>query len=79
MLRPTKHNHPDQTVIHLCVILLKQIRKKRIIRYEELHELSKSKVKGGAFLFQDTLNLLFLLGLIEYHEKNDSVEYTGTK
>lgn len=77
MLRPTKHNHPDQTVIHLCVILLKQIKKKRIIGYEELHKLSKDKIDGGTFLFQDTLNVLFLLGLIEYHGKSDSVEYTG--
>ena len=78
MLRPTKHNHPDQTVIHLSVILLKQVKKKRIVGYEELLKLSKDQIKGGVFLFQDTLNLLFLLGLIEYHGKSDSVEYTGT-
>lgn len=59
------------------MILLKQIKKQRVIRYEELQAISKNKVKGGGFLFQDTLNLLFLLGLIEYHSKNDSIEYTG--
>ncbi len=28
-------------------------------------------------LFLPALNFLFLMGLIEYHQKNDAIEYIG--
>jgi len=77
MLRPTKHSHPDQTVIFVAMQLLKRLKKYRIEKYDALLTHSKRAVHGGGVLFLASLNFLFLLGLIEYHPKSDSFEYVG--
>lgn len=75
MIKPTKHSHPDKTVVYASFIMLKELRKKRIVSYSDLYQLIKSKVTSGEFLFMPSLNFLFLLGLIEYKVKTDSIEY----
>ncbi|SCB82713.1 hypothetical protein GA0061080_100536 [Gilliamella intestini] len=77
MLRPNKHTHPDKTIINMSFLLLTYIKKKRLKKYDSLLEYAKKSVEGGHFLFLPALNLLFLLGLIEYHAKTDSIEYVG--
>ena len=77
MLRPTKHSHPDRTVVNVALQLLKQLRKRRLDRYGDLLEFAKKAVLGGDVLFLPALNFLFLLGLIEYRPKTDVVEYVG--
>lgn len=79
MIKPTKHSHPDKTIIYVSFIMLKELRKKRVISYSDLFQLIKDKVTSGEFLFMPTLNLLFLLGLIEYKAKTDSIEYIEKK
>ena len=34
MLRPTKHSHPDRTVISVALIVLARIRARRLEQYE---------------------------------------------
>lgn len=75
MIKPTKHSHPDKTVVYTSFIMLKELRKKRIVSYPDLYQLIKIKVTSGEFLFMPSLNFLFLLGLIEYKVKTDSIEY----
>lgn len=75
MIKPTKHSHPDKTVVYASFIMLKELRKKRIVSYSDLYQMIKNKVTSGEFLFMPSLNLLFLLGLIEYRVKTDSIEY----
>ncbi|MGP9688664.1 ABC-three component system middle component 8 [Psychrobacter sp. AOP22-C1-C5] len=75
MIKPSKHDHPDKTVIYTSFIMLKELRKKRVVSYSDLYQLIKSKVTSGEFLFMPSLNFLFLLGLIEYRVKTDSIEY----
>lgn len=75
MIKPTKHSHPDKTVVYASFIMLKELRKKRIVSYSDLYQLIKNKVTSGEFLFMPSLNFLFLLGLIEYRVKTDSIEY----
>ena len=77
MLRPTKHAHPDQTVISVSVVLLKKLKTKRLEDYDGLREYVKKTVKGGDLLYLPALNLLYLLGIIEYRAKTDSLEYVG--
>lgn len=78
MLRPTKHSHPDQTVINAALIILVRLRKVRIDSYSDLLMHAKKSIKGGGFLFLPALNFLFLMGLIEYRPKTDSIEYIGS-
>jgi hypothetical protein len=77
MLRPTKHSHPDRTVINLSLLLLVRLKKGRLEDYEALRKYAKKVIIGGDILFLSALNFLFLLGLIEYHPKTDAIEYVG--
>lgn len=78
MLRPTKHTHPDRTVIYLSLLLLKRLKTRRIDEYEHLRQFAKKEVSGGEVLFLPALNFLYLMGLIEYRPKTDAVEYVAT-
>lgn len=77
MLRPTKHSHPDRTVINVSLLILSRLKKLRIDEYGALRNFSKKSVIGGDVLFLPALNFLYLLGLIEYRPKTDAVEYVG--
>lgn len=77
MLRPTKHSHPDRTVVNVALLLLSRLRKRRLEGYAALRMHVKKAVAGGDVLFLPALNFLFLLGLIEYRPKTDAVEYVG--
>ncbi|MDR5610603.1 MULTISPECIES: ABC-three component system middle component 8 [unclassified Arsenophonus] len=75
MLRPTKHSHPDKTVINVALIILCRLKEQRIESYSNLLKHVKRKISGGNILFLPALNFLFIVGVIEYRPKTDSVEY----
>lgn len=75
MLRPSKHSHPDRTVVNVALHLLKRLRKQRLDRYGDLRDFAKKAVTGGDVLFLPAINFLFLLGLIEYRPKTDAIEF----
>ena len=68
MLRPTKHSHPDRTVISVSLLLLVRLKKRRLDDYDSLRKYAKEAVTGGDVLFLPALNFLYLLGLIEYRQ-----------
>lgn len=78
MLRPTKHSHPDRTVINVALLLLGRLKVRRLDDYDSLHKFAKKAIVGGDVLFLPALNFLYLLGLIDYRAKTDSVEYVGS-
>lgn len=77
MLRPTKHSHPDRTVINVSLLLLARLKTRRLADYDSLRKFAKKSVSGDDVLFLPALNFLYLLGLIDYRPKTDSVEYVG--
>ncbi|KZD09405.1 hypothetical protein AUP43_07210 [Oceanibaculum pacificum] len=77
MLRPSKHAHPDRTVINVALLLLMQLRTKRLCDYNSLFTYARKAVVGGDVLFLPSLNFLYLMGLVEYHPKTDAFEYVG--
>ena len=77
MLRPTKHSHPDQTVIYVSMKLLSRLKERRLVDYSSLSRFAKEVAVGGDVLFLPALNLLYVLGLVDYHAKTDSLEYLG--
>jgi hypothetical protein len=77
MLRPTKHSHPDRTVINVSVLLLQRLKARRVEEYEALKKYVKKAVVGGEVLFLPALDFLYLLGLVEYRPKTDAIEYVG--
>ena len=78
MLRPTKHSHPDRTVINVSLLLLERLKIRRIDDYDALLKHAKKSVSGGDILFLPALNFLYLVGLIDYRSKTDAVEYIGS-
>lgn len=78
VLRPSKHSHPDRTVISVAVLLLGRLKRRRLDDYDALLKFTKKTIIGGDVLFLPALNFLFLLGLIEYRPKTDSLEYIGS-
>jgi hypothetical protein len=77
MLRPTKHAHPDRTVINVAALVLGRLRNRRVEQYAGLRNYVRKAVGGGDFLFLPALNLLYLFGLVEYRPKTDAFEYVG--
>ena len=76
MIRPSKHNHPDKTLIYASYLMLDKLSSQRIMKYDDLLAYIKSKITCGEFLFLPALDFLYLLGLVEYRAKTDSIEYT---
>lgn len=77
MLRPTKHSHPDRTVISAAILILGRIKTRRCESYDVLRKYFNDSIKGIDALFLPALNLLFMLGLIDYLPKTDAFEFTG--
>jgi len=77
MLRPTKHSHPDKTVINASVVILSRLKELRVENYSNLLNHIKKVISGGEVLFLPALNFLFLMGLIEYRAKTDAIEYVA--
>jgi hypothetical protein len=77
MLRPTKHSHPDRTVINVSLLLLARLKARRVDEYDVLRKFVTKAVVGGDVLFLPALNFLYLVGLIDYRPKTDAVEYVG--
>jgi len=77
VLRPTKHSHPDRTVISMALILLARLRVRRLVEYDALLRYARNAVVGGDVLFLPSLNFLYLMGLVDYHPKTDAFEYVG--
>lgn len=77
MIRPNKHAHPDKTLVCASAVLLKRLRSKRTETFDDLRACLIKYESDAAALFLPAVNLLFLLGLIEYRKQNDTFEYVG--
>ena len=77
MLKPTKFSHPDRTVLVVSATILDKIYRKRLIKFDDLYALIGKQKQGIEALFLPSINLLYLLGLVEYRKKTDSFEYIG--
>ena len=77
MIRPNKHSHPDKTLVSASTVLLRRLRKKRSESFDQLRQCLLKQESDAAGLFLPAVNLLFMLGLVEYRKKNDTFEYVG--
>jgi plasmid replication initiation protein len=78
MLRPNKHSHPDRTVVAAATVVLRELRKRRVVGYDDLiASLEKTATTSADVLFLPAVSLLHLLGLVEYQANVDTFEYRG--
>ncbi len=77
MLRPSKHSHPDETVLAAATAMLRDLKRKRAVPYDDLKSTLQRRSESAEFLFTPAVSLLYVLGLLEYRAKVDAFEYTG--
>lgn len=78
MLFPSKHSHPDRTLLAASTRLLRELRLRRVVEFDDLaRSLKKTAGPSADYLFMPAVSLLYLLGLVDYHAAADSFEYQG--
>lgn len=81
MLTPDKHTNLELCVLNLAGKILMQLKTKRIVKYKVLLEhlypdnADDTTKVGIRYNFLPAINLLYLLGILEYHKVMDSFEY----
>lgn len=77
MIRPSKHAHPDLTVVSVAFMILERLKKSKTESYTDLLTLVEHKTNRSKTLFLPAANLLFMLGLIRYLPKADRFEFVA--
>jgi ABC-3C biological conflict system middle component len=76
MLTPRKHLNLDVSVLRISALMLRELRRRGVVEFEPLRKLVVRRVGAdGELSFLPALGFLFLLGKVEYHLKNDTIEY----
>ena len=76
MLSARTHLNLDTSVIRIAAIMLRELGRKGVVEFEKLRALVIRRVgPDGDVMFLPALSFLFLVGKVEYHLKNDTVEY----
>ena len=66
----------DLSVLRVSAMVLHEAQKKRLVGFEELRKrVMRQAGEDADLVFVPALSFLYLLGKIEYHLKNDTVEY----
>ncbi|RBW42586.1 hypothetical protein DS885_15250 [Psychromonas sp. B3M02] len=78
LLKPNKNANPDLTVMAASSFVLKQLKKNQFETMTDLRLALMENNKDSVSLLESSLEFLFLLGLVEYHSKNDLIEYIGS-
>ena len=76
MLIPSKHLDLDRSAIRVGAVILSELKRRRVVPYGDVVRLVKRRIgDDGDVVVAPALSLLFVLGRIEYHAKNDTFEY----
>lgn len=78
-IRPNKHSNPDLTVVSAAVIILDKLIKSRTESFDSIERYMLKKIPEGRHLLMPALDLLYLLGTIEYRSKTDSFEFVRNR
>jgi len=79
MLTPRKHLDLDISVLRIAAIMLRELSRRGVMEFEKLRGLVIRRVGiDGDLSFMSALSVLYLLGRIEYHLKNDTIEYRSS-
>jgi hypothetical protein len=76
MLTPRKHLDLNVSVLRVSAIMLRELHKRGVIKFERLRNVVVRRVGAdGELSFMPAPSFLFLLGRVDYHLKNDTIEY----
>ncbi|WP_346917380.1 ABC-three component system middle component 8 [Clostridium sp.] len=75
MIKPHKYLDIDSCVLRTGSLILKEMINSKVISYTELYsKIYKIVGQNVEYTFLPSLNFIYLLGKIEYHEENDMLE-----
>lgn len=76
MFTPRKHLSLDVSALRVSALILRELKKKGVVEIERLRGIIIKRVgPDGELAFLPALGFLFLIGRIDYHLKNDTVEF----
>jgi hypothetical protein len=76
VIRPEKHLDLRTCVIQIAAVILEDLCERRVVRFVELQQRVQTRLGNDADVhFLPALDLLFLLGRVEYLPHRDVVEY----
>jgi hypothetical protein len=75
MIRPEKHLDLNSCVLRAASILLSKLINTRICTYTDLRASLAVIGEDMDITFVHAVNLLYLLGRVDYHPQTDSLEY----
>jgi len=76
MIRPTKYTHLKLSLINVSAYIANELRINSSLTYDELLERTKIAVdRNIKFVFVDSLNFLYVLGILEYDSNSDAFYY----
>jgi hypothetical protein len=76
MLTPSKNLNLDASVLRISALILHELQKRGVLEFERLRIIILCRVGSDAEpVFLPALTFVFLLGKLEYHIKNDTLEF----
>jgi hypothetical protein len=76
MLTARKHLNLDVSVLRIAAIMLRVLQKRGVMEFEPLRlHVIRRVGSDGELSFLPALHFLFLVGKVEFHLKNDTIEY----
>ncbi|WP_026894725.1 ABC-three component system middle component 8 [Clostridiisalibacter paucivorans] len=80
MIKPHKYMNLKFSILNISSLIIQELKnsqEKRILYYKLYSKICNELEEDINELFLNTLNFLFVLGVIEYDEEKDSVELIG--
>lgn len=72
MIRPEKYMQLEQCTLNVAAAMLSEIRQVLVLPLSQLEDLVVSRLGDAALAnLQSAINVLYLLGLIDYDDEND--------
>lgn len=79
MLKPTKHLNLNLSPLRVAAIILRYLRRTRLASYDQLltevTSITGVDSKDTVYIIIPAINLIYLLGKLEYYPKTDSFEF----
>ena len=76
MITPKKHLNLNSSLLRVAAIMLKELHRRGVVETTNLKSLVIRRVgEAGEAMFLPSLSFLYLLGKVEYHLQNDTLEY----
>ena len=75
MIRPAKHLNLNTCILRAASVLLSRLQSERVCTYGDLCASLSMLEEDADITFIHAVQLLFLLGRVDYHPQTDSLEY----